>query len=569
MTQYSKNFDFLKEQHEFNLSRLIVICVCISIGYIILILRLFHITLIRHDFWLDKREKRFIYQPSAILSRKQILDKNEYPLAINIPRYSVGWYSSYKNKITYADVNILKEYLNIPDLKLEKLTSTEKKFIPLKRKVHLRDEEITLLRKIKGIQIITEDKRYYPLGAQSAQLIGFTDIDSKGIDGFEQDIENQAYIEKKFDSFYKDSKGRFIKKHIKIDDHNEKNIKITIDSRVQSLLYKHLKEAFDRQQVDSFSAVLINTDDTSIVASLSYPSFNPNDSLDYNISYKLKPLVEHYEPGSVMKPFSVACVLDANQDAKDFHTDIRNGFMMLDGHKISDVHARDVISFDDILIYSSNVGLTKLLQKNKEFCNLHDCLKNFGFNEHSGIEMMAESQPNYPLRIKKGSFPEATLSFGYGLQTNLFQLAKAYASFANKGFLRDLTLYPEHIQKNKLNERKVIKSETADDLLLMLEKVVVKGSAKNAYLDTYRIGGKTGTAKKVGVHGYEDSYHSFFAAIFPLEHPKYVLVIHADNPRGKIYGGQVCAPIAKKIIPYLLSLSEKPTYCRNDVFDIK
>lgn len=567
MSHYSKNFDFLKEQHEFNLSRLIVICVCISLGYIILVIRLFYITTIEHNFWLDKRDKRFIYQSPNVLKRIDIVDKNNYPLAINIPLYSVGWYTSYKNKITNSDVVILKDFLDLPDLKLENLISSQKKFIPLKRKIQLTEEQCSVIKKIKGIQLTIEDKRYYPLADVVSQLIGFTDIDNQGIDGLEQDIEYKSYFLKKNDIFYKDSKNRIIKKLTEINRDDQKNIRITIDSRAQSIIYKFLKESFQNQEVDSLSAVLVNINDASVAAALSYPSFNPNQALHYNSSYKLKPLVENYEPGSVMKPFSVACILNSNDDARYFSTDIQNGFMMLDGHKISDVHHREFLTLEDILIYSSNVGLTKLLQKNKEFCNLHECLKNFGFNEYSGIEMKSESHPIYPLKIKKGSFPEATLSFGYGLQTNLFQLAKAYTSFASKGSLRDLTIFEENIQKNKENQREAISYQTAEEIVEILGQVVSKGSAKGAYLKEYQVGGKTGTAKKVGIHGYEDKYHSFFAAIFPLESPQYVLVIHADNPKGKIYGGQVCAPIAKKIIPYLMSLSKNPTYYSNNVFD--
>jgi cell division protein FtsI (penicillin-binding protein 3) len=233
---------------------------------------------------------------------------------------------------------------------------------------------------------------------------------------------------------------------------------------------------------------------------------------------------------------------------------------MLDGHKITDVTKREEINLIDILLYSSNIGLTRLLQQYTD-CDLEGCLKKFGFDSLTEIELFNEVGPYYPAKIKAGSFVEATLSFGYGLQINLAQLARAYTVLANHGVLKPMTLLKDNIVKYQGNQ--VIESHVADAIKNILQRVVEEGSGKKAYLKDYSIAGKTGTAQRVGLHGYEQRYHAFFAAIFPVEHPRYVLIIHADDPQGQIYGGQICAPLAKDLIPKLLAVSEVPSYARS------
>jgi cell division protein FtsI (penicillin-binding protein 3) len=254
----------------------------------------------------------------------------------------------------------------------------------------------------------------------------------------------------------------------------------------------------------------------------------------------------------------VACVLSKHPESlNDFHIKTSPGYFMLDGHKITDVTKRDDINLIDILLYSSNIGLTRLLQQYRD-CDLKGCLKKFGFDSLSEIELLNEVSPYYPEKIKEGSFVEATLSFGYGLQINLAQLARAYTVLANHGVLKPMTLLKDNINQRAFSQ--VIDPHVADAIKDILQRVVEEGSGKKAYLKDYSIAGKTGTAQRVGLHGYEQRYHAFFAAIFPVKNPRYVLIIHADDPQGQIYGGQICAPLAKQVIPKLLAVSQIPTY---------
>jgi cell division protein FtsI (penicillin-binding protein 3) len=551
----TEDFDLLREQHQFNQQRFLILAISMILAYLIIWVKMFDIVVLKHDFWREKAQKRFVVQQQKPGHRKDILDKNGFLLATMTKTFSIGWQPFYYDHICPEHLATLSTLLDLDEDSMINSLKTSKKFIFLKRKLVLNQDSFLKLKQIPGISLHPEDKRFYPLQEITAHLLGFVNIDNKGVEGIEASFD-QFLISKKIGrKKTKDLKGRTLFFDF-IQEEEKRFLRLSLDSRLQSLIYKEMKNDYHTHNLNSFSSILIDVETSSVLAVGSYPSFNPNDILEYTSACRLKPFLDSYEPGSVLKPFSVACVLATNQESLSFKTKTAPGYLMLDGHKIIDVTKRDELTLSDILIYSSNIGLTKLLI-DYPACQLDSCLKRFGFDQQTGVELLNEVHPDYPQRIKKGSFVEATFAFGYGLQVNLGQIAQAYTVFADNGFLKPISLLYHEDRPEGLQ---VLDEEIALTVKNILRLVVESGSAKNAYLKDYPMAGKTGTVKRVGKKGYEDRYHAFFAVIFPVEHPRYVLVLHADDPQGKIYGGQICAPIAKRLVPKILALSDRPTY---------
>lgn len=556
----AEHFDLLKEQHQFHKGRFFLLVTVIFFTYFILMIRLVDITIFQHDFLFEKRQKRFVIQEKRSGQRQRIMDTHNFALATTMKTFSIGWQPSYYQQLKMIDHLWLAELLEYDFEKLNELLQCSKKFLYLKRKIELTPQQSLNLKRIKGILIIPEDKRFYPLQEATAQLIGFLNIENQGVEGVEATFNNVLQGAPLLNKKTKDLKGRVLAFEKGLSP-PQQSLELSIDSRLQAILYQELKKHYQLNQMESLSALLIDAQTTSLLAVTSYPSFNANALQGYSPAWRLKPFLDSYEPGSILKPFSIACVLAHDKTSlNNFHAKTHPGYLLLDGHKITDVTKKNELNLTDILLYSSNIGLTKLLHQYPE-CDLQGFLKKFGFDQQTGIELHNESYPYYPSLVKKGSFVEATLAFGYGLQVNLGQVARAYTVFTQNGRLKPISLLKNRSDKEELGIQ-VLDSEITDILKKILTEVIEIGSGKAAYLKDYPMAGKTGTVQRVGLHGYEQRYHAFFVVFFPVDQPRYVLIIHADDPRGKIYGGQICAPLAKELIPKILAISQVPSYAK-------
>lgn len=555
--------DFIKQQHRFHSGRLKIEWLLLTLVFIGLFARCYWLMVVEHDFWWGHRQQRFISEKRPILKRHTIVDRNNAVIAQSIPTVVVGWHPSQNfAPLTPKQEQRLSSIAGQPWPEWLQQHQGEKKFIYLTRNTALDLQQQAELKKIPGIEIFPSSKRHYPMGACGAQTIGYLNFEQQGAEGIERAFETQltpkedpAALSPKI---LRDVKQRwfFWEKSETQAQSEPPVLALTLDNRVTAILYHHLKKAYEEGNVASFSAVVIDPTNGELLGSVSYPSFNPNEPGGYDSNWRFKPLLDLYEVGSVMKPFTLAALLSQHPEAISFQTRTDPGELIIQKHAITDVTKRRSFTFPEILIHSSNIALIKALRAYPIKPSLVQGLKDCGHGQLTGLPFENEPAPYLPRKVKAKSLDEASLSFGYNSQMSLLQLARSYLLFANPHS-------PVPPLKITLGEQTPMSASSFDpkisvqareEIAGILQKVVQEGSARRAFLKNIPIAGKTGTAKRVGEHGYEERYHAFFVGYFPAENPRYLLAIHADDPQGKIYGGEVCAPLVKRIAPQLMAL---------------
>lgn len=553
--------DFIKQQHRFHLGRLNFEWAVMTLVFIGLLCRAFWMMVVHHDFWLNHRQQRFITEKKEAAIRAPILDRNGEIIAHSVSSSSIGWHpSKAAARYTEKQKNILSKIVGQSWDQWQIEHGADKKFSYLNRNILLSSSEQAELRKIPGIEIFPSQKRLYPMGPCGAQLIGYLKFEQDGAEGIErafeqvlrpsseQDLQNGPLV-------IRDAKQKWLSWSLAPANVQIKSepLKLTIDNRISAYLYDALQKAYLKGPVASLSAVVISVPRGELIASVSYPSFNPQEPGAYNPHWRFKPLLDLYEVGSVMKPFSMAVILSQYPEALSFQTRTDPGELIVQNHPITDVTKRRSFDFPQILIHSSNIALVKALRAYPPKPSLLQGLKDCGLNQPTGLPFENEPLPSFPNKIKAKSLDEASLSFGYTSQMSLLQLARAYLLFANP--TEDIpalsVVYQDDSSPSGLSFHPKISEEARTKISEILERVVQEGSARRANVKNIKVAGKTGTAKRVGEHGYEERYNAFFVGYFPADNPKYILAIHADDPQGKIYGGEVCAPIAKDLIARL------------------
>jgi cell division protein FtsI (penicillin-binding protein 3) len=552
------HIDFFKEQHRFHQGRLKIVWLAISVVFLILVAKSFWMMVIEHDFWLGHRQQRLQQIAPETGLRRTIVDRNNQVLALSIPSFSIGWHpdKAASDKITAVQRKILQNIVSEPWDTWRDRHQSDTKFVYLARNTPLSYDEIGALKQLESLELSKTSKRLYPMGSCGAQILGYLSYEQQGAEGaekaFNSELESQPTI-KTSDIIYRDAKHRWFFYH-PAQDKNHKlpaPLQLTLDNRVTALVEQALSEAYSKGRIGGLSAVVVSVPDGALLASVSYPSFDPNNPGSYDASWRFKPLLDLYEMGSVIKPFSMAAILNTAPEASTFETRTDPGEIIVQKHAITDVTKRRFFTFPDILIYSSNIALVKALQKYPPKPSLLQGLKDCGLTQRTGLPFDNEPSPIFPQKVKPKSLDEATLSFGYTSQISLLQLARAYLLFArpHETCLPPLSIvFQEDAAPNLSCFTPKIGLKARAEMAQILQRVVKEGSARRAFSKNISVAGKTGTAKRLGTNGYEERYHAFFVGFFPAEEPKYLIAIHADDPQGKIYGGEVCAPIAKELI---------------------
>jgi len=522
----------------------ILICV-----FILLIARLFYLNIFDNKFLKHQgyiRSIRFIDIPAH---RGIIFDRNNIPLAISSPVYSV-WINP---KMLDVHHSVLWKLSRILNLKYGDVLSKSKEksrwFIYLKRRVVPSVAEKIKEFHIDGLFFKKEYKRFYPSAEASATLLGFTNINDVGQEGLELAYNSwlQGFSGKL--KVLKDRLGEVIanisvsKKPIPGHD-----LVLSIDSRIQYLAYRALKDDVERYRAKSGSLIVLDCRNGEVLADASFPSFNPNTRRSGNESdYKNRALTDIFEPGSTMKAFSIISALDSGKYTPKTKIDTNPGWLIVDHNKIDDEHINHgVLTLTGVLQKSSNVGAAKVTLSLPAM-QLWNLLHRFGFGERTGSGFPGEASGSLIDHRIWRPFVLATLAFGYGVSATTLQLARAYAVIANDGIKLPVTFI-------KLNEKpvgkRIISKRVANEMLLMLESVVKPGGTGiKAHLVDYRVAGKTGTAYIAGRHGYnKHKYIASFVGIAPVSNPRLVVAVVIRDPMVAHYGGIVAAPVFASVM---------------------
>lgn len=544
--------------HKYRLFTLGLFFSCLVIA---LTWRMVDLTILDRQFLKYQGDARSLRVMDIPAYRGMIKDRQGVPLAVSTPVES-AWINPKEFKISPVQLKHLSRRIGIPEKSiLHKVnTAGQHEFVYLRRQLPPETARTISDLKIPGLFFQQEFKRYYPDSDSAAQLIGFTNIDDRGIEGLELAYQEWLRGTPGKERVTKDLRGHVIENlGILKESHAGHDLTLSIDRRIQYIAYHELTNTLEQFGAASGSVVVLDTQSGEILAAANAPSFNPNARGDFSLdSYRNKAFTDTFEPGSVMKAFSIASVLETKQVTPQTIIDTRPGWMTVHGHTIRDIHNYGVLDVTGVLQHSSNVGTTKMILSNPPEA-LIGLLQRAGFGQRTESAYPGESEGTLVKAKDANPFVLATLSFGYGISVTTIQLAKAYMIFANHGKVRPITVV--HGDPMPLGEQ-VLDAQTSDEILAMLEAVMAKeGTGHVARIPGYRVAGKTGTARIAsGKQGYAENRHiGSFVGIAPVSNPRLVVVVVIHEPtKNGYYGAVIAAPLFAKVMSASLRILDIP-----------
>jgi cell division protein FtsI (penicillin-binding protein 3) len=536
----------------------------VSIGFALvastLVARAVHLQVLDKDFLNAQADTRHLRTEKISAHRGTVTDRNGEPLAISTPVDSI-WANPKELASAVDRVPQLAAALGLEtDLLIRKITrSMDKEFLFLKRHLSPERAQEVLALKLPGVNVQREYRRYYPAGEVTGHLIGFTDIDDEGQEGLELAFNHWLAGESGAKRVLKDRLGRSVENVESIrPPHHGKELRASIDLRIQYLAYRALKAAIRSYDAVSGSLVVLDVRTGEVLAIVNQPTYNPNDRSQFAAErYRNRAITDIFEPGSSIKPLVVAAALESGQYRPSSIVNTAPGFVTVGAKTIQDRRNLGRISLTTILARSSNVGITKLAMSLPRD-QLWSTMSDFGFGELTTSGFPGESAGLLTHYDHWQDISQATLGYGYGVSVTPLQLAQAYATLGDQGRMHPISL----VAIEKAGEGKqVIAPDTANAVKRMLEEVVRPGgTGTKASVTGYRIAGKTGTAWKSGVGGYsEDKYFSIFAGLAPASDPRLAVVVIIDEPGGELYyGSDVAAPVFAEVVAESLRLLAIP-----------
>ncbi|MDO8465471.1 MAG: penicillin-binding protein 2 [Gallionella sp.] len=502
---------------------------------------------IRNDFLQEKGNARYSRVVEVIAHRGMIADRNGEPLAISTPVESV-WASPADVEADNRQIKQLAQVLGMSDGELKtRLFDTSRDFVYLKR--HLPPDQAgkVVSMNLPGISLQREYRRYYPSGEEAAQTLGFTGMDDNGQEGLELALQERLAGKSGSQRVIKDRRGHIVEDAGSLRAPKPGNdIVLSLDSNVQHLAYRELESAVRQHKAKAGAVVVLDARSGEVLALANYPAYNPNNRDKVSSqAMRNRAIADLFEPGSTMKPFTVATAIEQGKVNPETVINTEHGVYTVGGKKIRDTHPESMLTVAQIIQKSSNIGAAKIaLSLESEI--LWQSLADSGFGALTGSNFPGEAPGK--LRAPKTWRPieQATMSYGHGISVNLLQLARAYTVFANNGELMPVSML-------KLDAaaigKKVFSERTVHALRSMLELAVQPGgTAPLAQVEGYRVAGKTGTAHKLEDGHYVDRYVSSFVGFAPASNPRLIVAVMIDEPgNGQYYGGLIAAPVFSKV----------------------
>lgn len=506
--------------------------------------------------YLQKRGKAVYLRDIKLPAyRGKITDKDGHALAISAPVSSV-WINPQELDLGERTAELAKYLeLNLGDLEKKLKAVAEKRFVYLRRHMDPQVAQMIADMQLPGVYLQKEYRRYYPDGEVAAHLVGFTDIDDEGQEGLELSFNDHLKGIAGVERVLRDGKRQMVKHIDKIRSPIPgKDLELSIDRRLQYLAYRELKAAVAQQKAKSGSLVLLNPETGEVLAVVNQPAFNPNDRSELIASHvRNRAFVDVFEPGSTMKPFTVAAGMESGLFNTKTMIDTNPGYMKVGRSQVRDHRNYGEIDLATLLLKSSNVAASKIALSIPPM-GLWRLLDKLGFGHSTDNGFPGEARGKLVGYEQWRPIERATLSFGYGLSSSTLQLAHAYSAIANDGLVQPVTLVKN---KHQAVGEQVMGAKIAEQVRAMLKGVVSQaGTAPRAQVHGYSVAGKTGTVKKAIAGGYsEDNYLGIFAGMAPAGDPKLVMVVVIDEPKaGDYYGGLVAAPVFSRVMSGALRL---------------
>ena len=531
----------------------------VFLGLMALIAQAAYMQIINADSLMGEADKRSLRTQEIQFVRGSILDRNGQLLSVSVPMYSVVAdpkfifdENSLKDKERWQK---LAEALGISYSNLVKRVEKDPKsrFVYLSRQISPTLAQYVKELKITGIILKMEARRFYPRVEETAHLIGYTNIDGAGIEGIEKSFDSMLVGKSGSMTYRKDRFGNIVENISDVKKYDAQDVTLSIDEKLQSMVYREIKKAVAENKAESGTAVLVDVRTGEVLAMANAPSYNPNNRVGVKSELmRNRAITDTFEPGSTVKPFVVLTALQRGVVRRD--EIINTGPLILNGHEVKDVAPRDQLSLDGILENSSNRGVSRLALRMPPSA-LMETYQNAGLGKPTDLGLIGEQSGLLNAnRARWSDIERANVAYGYGLNATPLQIARAYVTLGSFGIYRPLSI--TKVDPPVVGQR-VFSEKITREVVNMMEKVAIKNG--RAMVEGYRVGIKTGTAKKLENGRYVDKYVAYTAGIAPITDPRYALVVLINDPKaGQYYGGAISAPVFSSIMSYALRSNNVP-----------
>ncbi|ARP89579.1 cell division protein [Bordetella genomosp. 9] len=526
-----------------------LVLILLFLGFGTLTARALFLQGISTDFLQQQGERRYERTLTLAATRGKIVDRNNVVLASSVPARAIWAIPEDARAATPSQLAALGKLLDMPVADLNKRFANEdKNFVYLKRQVPMEIADKIKQLNVPGIHQQPETRRYYPEGEVMAHVVGFTNVEDQGQEGVELAFNKLLSGRPGTRRVIKDRLGRVIEDVQAVTEPvNGKDLRLSIDTRVQYVVYKALSDAIALHHARGAAAVVLDAQTGEVLSMASLPTYNPSDrsSLDSD-ALRNQAITDTFEPGSIMKPFTAALALDLGRITTSTMFETGNGHFRYQGSTISDVSRNGTINVADVLRRSSNIGMT-LISEKLEAREMWDRFTELGLGQAPQLGFPGAAPGRLRPWDRWRLIEKATMAYGYGLSVSLLQMARAYTVFARNGDMVSLTLVKRDSEPTSV---KVYSPKVATLIRGMLEAAAGPDGAKLAQVQGYRVAGKSGTARKIVDGKYSTSrYRSSFVGFAPVSNPRIVVAVTIDEPQtGGYYGGAVAAPVFSTIV---------------------
>jgi cell division protein FtsI (penicillin-binding protein 3) len=528
-------------------------------AFLVLLGRALYLQVLNDDFLQQKGESRYARVLELPAHRGMITDRNGEPLAVSTPVESV-WASPVDARLSAGQRRQLARLLGMDEREIgRRLAERDREFVYLKRHLPPDTSAQVVQLALPGIALKREYRRYYPDGEVTAHLLGFTDVDDRGQEGLELAYQDWLSGQPGSRRVIKDRLGQVVEDAQSVRAPVEgRDLALSIDRKLQYLAYRELKAAVIQHRAKAGGIVAIDVRTGEVLAMANVPAYNPNNRTQLDVRRaRNRAVTDLFEPGSTLKPFTVAAALEARVVRPQTMVQTAPGYLIVGDATIHDAHPEGILSVSQVIQKSSNVGAAKLaLSIPRE--QLWSVLSAAGFGSAPKTGFPGEVSGRLRDYQRWKPIEQATLSYGHGISVSLLQLARAYSIFATDGVLQPLTLLK---REQPAAGTHVISAGTALAVRTMLESVTqAGGTAVRAQVIGYRVAGKTGTAHKLVAGAYApDLYVSSFVGLAPASAPRLLVAVMIDEPGGaEYYGGVVAAPVFSAVMSEALRMRAVP-----------
>jgi cell division protein FtsI (penicillin-binding protein 3) len=543
--------------------RIAILCGLLLILPGLVLRKAFELQVVRAKDLKAQAEGQSLRKISRVPQRGAIFDRDGAELAVSVDADSI-WANPKQLRKSGEDARAvakkLSKLLDIDEASLEERLASERYFVWVKRRASSAESKAVQALKLPGFSVSKEARRYYPNRELAAHVLGYSDVDGQGLAGVELMMDEKLRGSRHSAPVVHDGRGRVVYSDQLLDDYAAQGheVTLTIDKTLQYFAERELELAVKTSEAHAGSVVVVDPTNGEILALASYPTFNPNDARHANDGQKRnRAITDRFEPGSTVKPFTMAGALAAGAvqptDSIDCGTSI-----VIDGHHIHDSHHMDHLSPAEVISHSSNIGISKIAGSMGR-AKLFKALNNFGFGQLSGSGLPGEVAGSLRPYQRWYAMDAATIPFGQGMSTTSLQLAMSMSALANRGRLlepmlvkRVLDPHGQTVEEAMPRMRQQVVPEAIARLVtdMMVGVTEEGGTGVEAAVDGYLVAGKTGTAQKSDPgHGYsKDKWVSSFVGFAPAHKPRVTIAVVLDEPMIAHQGGAVAAPVFRRVM---------------------